>query len=408
MPFRIIRGAVVSWRCHGLQVDCLGAGPLGIPKRHHKAELLWRVHARNSSAGMFQVSIWLASGETVDSSAMNEPIDTQYGSDHHGVVWAYQFVSGRPGVSITSDQALEIFSNQEQSGQDQLVWLHFSLSNNASIAWLRGNFRLPETFYEFLGHEVGSTRIERDEDALVAIFHDVTFDFSFDASEVGATTLCIMPKLFVSIRMKPLRSLDALRALVRKGHAFHSSPELLALLLQNQVNVLVEIQRRVTENVDEIEDQLLSSRIKATRAELGSMRRLLVRLQRLLAPEPAALFRLLNRPPDWITRDDLLELQHAAEEFSATLGDSTALVERVKLIQEELSAFVNERSGRVLFVLTLVTVLALPINLVAGLLGMNVGGIPFAESASGFAIVVALLVLLTAVLGYQVFTRLRH
>jgi zinc transporter len=59
-------------------------------------------------------------------------------------------------------------------------------------------------------------------------------------------------------------------------------------------------------------------------------------------------------------------------------------------------------------VLTLVTVLALPINLVAGLLGMNVGGIPLAESASGFAIVVALLVLLTAVLGYQVFTRLRH
>ena len=339
---------------------------------------------------------------------MTETIDTQYGSDHHGVVWAYQFVSGRPGVSITSDQALDIFSNQEQTGQDQLVWLHFSLSNNTSIAWLRENFRLPETFYEFLGHEVGSTRIERDDDALVAIFHDVTFDFSFDASEVGATTLCIMPKLFVSIRMKPLRSLDALRALVRKGHAFHSSPELLTHLLQNQVNVLVEIQRRVTENVDEIEDQLLSSRIKATRAELGSMRRLLVRLQRLLAPEPAALFRLLNRPPDWISRDDLLELQHAAEEFSATLGDAAALVERVKLIQEELSAFVNERSGRVLFVLTLVTVLALPINLVAGLLGMNVGGIPFAESASGFATVVALLVLLTAVLGYQVFTRLRH
>ena len=339
---------------------------------------------------------------------MTETIDTQYGSDHHGVVWAYQFVSGRPGVSITSKQALDIFSNQEQTGQDQLVWLHFSLSNNASIAWLRENFRLPETFYEFLGHEVGSTRIERDDDALVAIFHDVTFDFSFDASEVGATTLCIMPKLFVSIRMKPLRSLDALRALVRKGHAFHSSPELLAHLLQNQVNVLVEIQRRVTENVDEIEDQLLSSRIKATRAELGSRRRLLVRLQRLLAPEPAALFRLLNRPPDWISRDDLLELQHAAEEFSATLGDAAALVERVKLIQEELSAFVNERSGRVLFVLTLVTVLALPINLVAGLLGMNVGGIPFAESASGFATVVALLVLLTAVLGYQVFTRLRH
>ena len=226
---------------------------------------------------------------------MTEIIGTPYGSDHHGVVWAYQFVSGRPGVSITSDQALDIFSNPEKRDQDQLVWLHFSLSNTASIAWLRENFQLPETFYEFLGQEVGSTRVERDDDALVAVFHDVTFDFSYDASEVATTTLCIMPKLFVSIRLKPLRSLDALRSMVRKGHAFHSSPELLSNLLQNQVNVLVEIQRRVTGNVDEIEDQLLSNRIKATRAELGSMRRLLVRLQRLLAPEPAALFRRITR-----------------------------------------------------------------------------------------------------------------
>jgi Mg2+ and Co2+ transporter CorA len=38
---------------------------------------------------------------------------------------------------------------------------------------------------------------------------------------------------------------------------------------------------------------------------------------------------------------------------------------------------------------------------------MNVGGVPFAESASGFAIIVTLLILLTAVLGYQVVTRLR-
>ena len=34
--------------------------------------------------------------------------------------------------------------------------------------------------------------------------------------------------------------------------------------------------------------------------------------------------------------------------------------------------------------LTMVTVLALPINLMAGLLGMNVGGIPLAQHGGGF------------------------
>ncbi|PYJ50209.1 MAG: hypothetical protein DME83_10125, partial [Verrucomicrobia bacterium] len=67
---------------------------------------------------------------------------------------------------------------------------------------------------------------------------------------------------------------------------------------------------------------------------------------------------------------------------------ASALVERVKQLQEELAALVNEQTNRTLFVLTVVTVLALPINLVAGLFGMNVGGIPLAQHPYGFLLVV--------------------
>ena len=54
---------------------------------------------------------------------------------------------------------------------------------------------------------------------------------------------------------------------------------------------------------------------------LGALRRVLVRLQRVLAPEPAALFRLLNRPPAWVAESDLQELRQSTEEFSAVLND---------------------------------------------------------------------------------------
>ena len=63
----------------------------------------------------------------------------------------------------------------------------------------------------------------------------------------------------------------------------------------------------------------------------------------------------------------------------------SALLERIKLLQEEIAAQVNEQNNRSLFLLTVFTVLALPINIIAGLFGMNVGGIPLAEhdGASG-------------------------
>jgi hypothetical protein len=56
------------------------------------------------------------------------------------------------------------------------------------------------------------------------------------------------------------------------------------------------------------------------------------------------------------------------------LNDLSGLTERISLLQEEISARQMEKSNRTLYTLTVITVLALPINIVAGFFGMNVGG----------------------------------
>jgi hypothetical protein len=48
--------------------------------------------------------------------------------------------------------------------------------------------------------------------------------------------------------------------------------------------------RKSTKRVNPLEERLLAKRVSVSRTELGSLRRMLVRLQRLLAPEPAAFF----------------------------------------------------------------------------------------------------------------------
>ena len=67
-----------------------------------------------------------------------------------------------------------------------------------------------------------------------------------------------------------------------------------------------------------------------------------------------------------------------------------------------------EANNRNLFLLTIVTVLALPINIVAGLLGMNVGGLPLAQHSHGFWIVVAVIATFTSIAGWVVFRRQRE
>ena len=76
--------------------------------------------------------------------------------------------------------------------------------------------------------------------------------------------------------------------------------------------------------------------------------------------------------------EDLQDLRQASEEFSAAVADTSALADRVRLLQEDL---------------------------VAGLFGMNVGGIPLAGHGHGFLVVVIILSMMTALLAYLAFGR---
>ena len=333
-------------------------------------------------------------------AAPTQNIDPASDTDQYGLIWGYHFVPNQPPRSITSEEAVEFLTAPGPGVPDEFLWLHFSISHSDSELWLRRYLNLPDTFYECLRSDIDSTHLVQDGDSLVAHIHDVLLDFTFDASAVTTTSLCIKPRVLVSARRRPFRSVDELRKTVQAGQIFRSPIELLSHLLRDQASVLFEIVRRSTKRMDPMEDRLLAKRISVSRSELGSLRRMLVRLQRVLAPEPAAFFRLLNRPPDWMTGAELQNLQQAAEKFSTAISETSALVERVKQLQEELAALVDAQTSRTLFVLTLVTVLALPINLVAGLFGMNVGCIPLAQHPYGFFLVLSPLLVLTAFLAY--------
>lgn len=326
-----------------------------------------------------------------------------YGSDQSGLICGYLFEPNYPGKLIHTKEAIHWLVERRQADDRSFLWLHFNLSNVSAEKWLRDHADLPDEFYEHLHEGSRSTRIEHADHSLIAVINDVLHDFSFEASDISTLWLNVTQKVMVSARRKPLQSADRLRNAVNRGEIFHSPTELLTHLLRDQADVLIGIVRNAIKKVDDIEDRLLADRLNHKRANLGALRRVLVRLQRLLAPEPAALFRLLQKPPVWVAESDIQDLRQSTEEFAVVLSDMASLQERIKLLQEEIAASVNEQNNRSLFVLTIVTVLALPINITAGLFGMNVGGIPWSQHESGFWIVLSLVAVVTGGLAWIAF-----
>lgn len=330
------------------------------------------------------------------------------GADDAGLICGWRFVcdARQPAQAMAAPAAADWLAAGAVPGE--FLWLHFNLANAQSLRWLRRHAALPETFYDALREGLTSTRLERADDALVAVLNDVNFEFDFESADIATLWICVNERLVVTARTRPLRSADALRAAVSQGDNPDSAAALLEHLMRTQADVLVKVVRDTTARVDQIEDAILARRYHHPRAHLGRLRRLLVRLQRLLAPEPAALFRLLQQPPGWMGEDDRQSLAAASEEFSLMLRDMQTLQDRIKLLQEEVAAAVNEDNNNSLFVLTVVTVLALPINIMAGLFGMNVGGIPLAQHEHGFWIVVSIILGFTAVAAWIAFRKRRH
>ena len=209
-----------------------------------------------------------------------------------GLICGYHFDAAGTARALNSTADAAQLMGSDLTG---FVWLHMNLSHTASLRWLRGHAGLSDSFFDALVDGSRSARIERDEDALFAVLNDVTFDFSFDAQEVETLWVSVSRRLIVSARRRPLRSVDRLRTAVRRGVQLQSSVDLLDHLLRDQADELQRILRRASERLDDIEDEVLAGRHQRHGTELAGLRRLMVRLQRLLTPEPSALARVLAR-----------------------------------------------------------------------------------------------------------------
>ena len=70
--------------------------------------------------------------------------------------------------------------------------------------------------------------------------------------------------------------------------------------------------------------------------------------------------------------------------------------EKAAVIQDSMTTLLAERMNRTMLVLSIVAAIFLPLGLLTGLLGINVGGIPGTESPYAFWIVVLLLIVIGA------------
>ena len=128
------------------------------------------------------------------------------------------------------------------------------------------------------------------------------------------------------------------------------------------------------------------------RTKLSRNRRQAISLRRFLAPLREVLTRLYtDRTPlfDDMSRSHLREI---ADRLTRYIEELDSARDRAAITQEELAGRLADEMNKNMYVLSIVAGIFLPLGLLTGLLGINVGGIPGTQSNWAFAIVCIILV----------------
>lgn len=273
---------------------------------------------------------------------------------------------------------------QTQVTADSLVWLHFNLSDARARRWLLEATFLPEALRELWRDHDGHRRVEMVDDGLLLVLNDFSYDDASDPSEVAPLWCFASRHLLITARLHPLKSADELRLQMRSHFSATTGIDLASQLLDIRTGRVKRLANQMTDQLDDIEDKILAGNIEQQRELLGRNRRLCARLRRQFAPERADLNRFLHRPGGALSMEDRESLQSCTDTLAFALEEISELYERAKLLQEELASRLAENTGRNLYVLSILTAVLLPMTLVTGIFGMNVGGLPGLHGGHAF------------------------
>lgn len=292
------------------------------------------------------------------------------------------FACGPAGAS----QPLGVEQVDEALAAGRIVWLHFNASNAGSRRWLARSNLVPEVFLEVVERHEERVRFSGAGDGMLAVIADLAFGEDAEPSEVVALWAYASERLLVTARIHAARSADVLRQRAREHLDAASGTELLADLIEIQVDQVRDWLETAAQQLDHSEDQILIGNVTRQREALGRVRRLAMHLRRHLSLMRNAMHYLLAQPPE--RRGGIrAERWHTLHEhLSFLMEEAIATHERAKLLLEELASRTAEATSRSLFILTVTTIVFLPMTLISGIFGMNVAGVPgVGESASALA-----------------------
>ena len=321
-------------------------------------------------------------------------------SENGGLIGAYTLDGDGGGQSL--DWA-GIRAWKPESGP---LWVHLDRKDEEAQSWLEEEAGLNEVVSEALLADDPRPRMQMIGSGAVVILRGVNLNPGAEPDDMISVRMWVEADRIISLRSPKLMAIQDVRDELARGEGPCTSGQVLVAIAVHMGERIAPVIANLDELIDESEEQVVDAPGHELRRELGHIRRQAISLRRYIAPQRDAIAGMAGAITPWLSDLDRMRLRELQDRTTRYVEDLDALRERAAVVQEELSGRLAEQMNRTMYVLSLVAGIFLPLGLLTGLLGINVGGMPGVEDDMAFWIVCAVLVAL-AILGVWLFRRMR-
>ena len=311
-------------------------------------------------------------------------------ANNEGLLFAYVLDGTGAGKKVDWD---EINAWLPDHG---ILWIHLDYSSSISQKWLAEKSGLDEVISDALTEEDSRPRCTPFHEGLLLGLRGVNLNPGADPEDMVGIRIWFEKDRIISARKRQILSISDMQTAIEQGNG----PESMGDFLVESTGRIMERMRHVIDDLEDgvadLEDQILTTESHQFRTKLAALRRQAISLRRYLAPQREALSRLLTEKISWLDDSCRIRMREVSDQLARYLEDLDEARDRAAVTQEELVNRLSEQMNNKMYLLSIVAAIFLPLGFLTGLLGINVGGIPGADSKLGFTTFILLLFIVVA------------
>jgi magnesium transporter len=295
-------------------------------------------------------------------------------------------------ISDTSRQA----PNVQITEWDGLTWVNIDRPSLAEMQYLQENYPFHDLELEDCLSLVQLPKLDESSEYIFLVLHFPIFDPKRRVTQPSQVAIFVGTDYVVTVHHGDLRPLVKLfedcqmSEDVRSRVMSATSGHLLYRILSGLVDYMFPIMTKVISNVEDIENRILDERAPSLARELSIQRRDITAFRRIIRPQIDVLEALEKRP--------LQFLRARLDVYFSDLADHTRRIwseleenkEVVESLQDSHQIITSNRTNEIMRILTMIATIMLPLTVVTGLYGMNVG-LPLEGSRAAFGAVLGVM-----------------